>query len=86
MAAFTVENSVEGAAVEKIQTFTKHINVNCQYNYNVSGLINDPMETPTKDPSESFSSVLDQSHEERVCYCFYIFLEGTILSSSGFGD
>ena len=48
MALFTLENSVEAAAGDKIQAFIKHINVNCQYNYNVIGLITESSDTPVK--------------------------------------
>lgn len=67
MALFTLETSSEVAAGEKIRGFIKHINVNCQYNYNVNNLISENPETPAKTKAaKSFSSsVWDQLEEEK---------------------
>jgi hypothetical protein len=59
MALYILDNSVEVAAGEKIEAFIKHININCQYTYNVSGLISENPETPVKNTGpKSLSSSL----------------------------
>lgn len=48
MALFTLKAATEEVAGEKIRGFIKHINVNCQYNYNVDNLISEKLQTPVK--------------------------------------
>lgn len=66
MACFLSENLSEGKATEKIAAFIKHVNVNCQYNYNVVPLIKEQNETPVKHRTDHSlsSSVCDPSNEE----------------------
>lgn len=67
MAIFTLESSSEVAAGEKIRAFIKHINVNCQYNYNVNNLISENSSTPVKNNAhKSFSSVCDNSTDDQI--------------------
>ncbi|CAI2374978.1 unnamed protein product [Moneuplotes crassus] len=59
MALFTVDSSAEEVAGDKIKGFIKHINVNCQYNYNVNNLISETPQTPVRceTPSKSETSL-----------------------------
>lgn len=66
MALYTLETSADSAAVDRIQTFIKHINVNSQYNYNVSGLISENSSTPVKNmtPKSLSASLCENSNDD----------------------
>ncbi|CAI2374017.1 unnamed protein product [Moneuplotes crassus] len=71
MAKFIVESSPKEVVEEKIRGFIKHINVNCQYSYNVNNLISDSSQTPdrvetpvkAKTPQSFASSTCDHKED-----------------------
>ena len=62
MGSYIAENSGDSESYDKISAFIKHVNVNCQYNYNVISLINENSDTPSKQkPTISLSSSVWES-------------------------
>lgn len=61
MAFYVLDNSAESCAGERMDAFLKHVNVNCQYTYNVNGLINENVEHPSasRTPKSLSSSLWD---------------------------
>jgi hypothetical protein len=67
MALYTLENSSQVAAGEKIRAFIKHVNVNCQYNYNVNSLITEHPNSPVKgNIHKSFSSICEDFTDDQI--------------------
>ena len=62
MGSYVIESTIEAASLDKITVFIKHVNVNCQYNYNVISLINENNDTPSKQKTtKSLSSSICES-------------------------